>query len=342
MHFYSRLSLYGGATLQKIPITDVVCDLFCYRYYIVYKLGLAIALYHGIMALSLLGVKSHSDDRSVIQDAFWPVKVIAMAAVIVGCVWLPRSFLDMIYYPMLISTLLFAALQALIMVDATYAITGACLDRGGVFMGILMVASALLFGLIVAGTVGMYLTFSTIRERSLVIGSAIVTLILGVLSVLPFVRKGNERSGLFQASVIGTLNLAIISSAIIFAPSNQVVAHSDRFLSTLTFITRLLSGVFCVASILAVTFLGGGKKDLESEDHEYNYSLFHLLFMLGAMYMVAIITGWQKTFVDGRSLSFYEGEYVFYAKICAAVVIDLIYSWTLFGPVLLPDRQFDF
>lgn len=332
--------MYGGASLQIFNISDVVTDLVGYRYYIVYKLGLAMAVYHGLMALALVGVKNESDDRSVLQDSFWPAKLIVKALVILGCLWLPRFIVDFLYYPMVLAALAFSVMQALIFVGVTYGVTGVCLDNGGAYMGILMLSSALLYAAIGTVAGGMFMYFTQFSERAIVIGSVIATAILSVCSVLPAVRQGNDRSGLFQASVLGALSLLIVCSAIISNAESQMAAQTSNVIAIFSTISSVFTGIFCVIAILAAAYLGGSGKGEES--HEYNYSLFHAIFMLGSMYVVAVITGWMKATVEGRSLSFSEPSFAFFAKICVAIVINLVYSWTLSAPIVLPDREFDF
>lgn len=329
--------------IQTPEYKDVVCDLSGYRFYVVYKMGLAIALYHGVLAMFLAGVQSDEDPRSIIQDAFWPAKLLVLGGSFAGTMWIPRWMLDKMFYPVVILALLFMAAQSLIMVDVSYSITGFCLDNGGGLMSILIISSLLLYGLIGYGSFSLWQLFSDETERLIIMVSVVLTVALAVLSVLPAVRRGNERSGLFQASVIGTLSLAIIGSAIVFSPQHQIVASAgtNQLLKVMTIIVHVLSGIFAFISIMATSYLGssGGKG---SEAHSYNYSLFHVTFMIVAMYMIATLTGWQQPVANGSSLAFVDNGLSFWAKIGVAGIINAFYAWTLFAPLVFPDREFDF
>lgn len=336
-------SKYGGALIQFPQINDVVCDLECYRFYVVYKMGLAIALFHGLMALFLTGVRSDEDSRSIIQDAFWPAKLLLLGILFFATMWIPRAWLDLLYYPAVVLAIAFLMAQSLMFVDITYAVTGYCLDHGGSLMGLLMAVSVGLFGLIGYSSYEIYKLFTHETERILMMGSVLLTLILTVCSVLPAVRKGNERSGLFQAAVVGTLSLTIVGSAILFSPQHQMIVAtgSDYKLWVVTLIIKLLSAAFAVIAILASAYIGGSN-DQNGPAHLYNYSLFHTIFLVASMYMVSSVTNWQMPVAANGSLAFVDNGLAFWAKIGVAAIINGFYAWTLVAPAVLPDRQFDF
>lgn len=321
--------------------TDVTCDLGCYRFYVVYKMGLALAIYHGLMAMFLVGVRSDEDPRSIIQDAFWPAKILILGACYVGTMWIPRRFLDHLFYPSVVIAIIFMAAQALIMVDVTYGVTGLCLDKGGALMGLLIFFSFALYGLIGYGTYTLWGLFKDDTEKLVIMISAALTVILAVCSVLPSVRKGNDRSGLFQASVIGTLSLAIVGSAIVFSPEHQIAAStgSDTALKIMTIIVHVLTGIFAFIAVVASSYIGSSG---QGEAHAYNYSGFHLIFMAASMYLIASFTDWRQPITQGGSLSFLDSSLAFWAKIGIAGCINAFYGWTLVAPIMLPDREFDF
>lgn len=305
-------------------------------------MGLAIALFHGFISMFLIGVTSYEDDRSVIQDAFWPAKVLVLVGAIIASLWMPRFILDYMFYPVVILALCFLIAQALLLVDVTYGITRAALDRGGCMMGMLMVVSGLMYGVIGFGTWAMFKTFEEKIHRAFVFGSAALTLILSICSVIPAVRARNETSGLFQASVLGTFNLAIICTAIIFSSETQLTYETSPYLSILTIITKVLAGLFIFVAITAAAYIGGSSGKEEGAGHEYNYSFFHAIFMVAAMYMVAVVTGWQQAVVKGTSLAFMDCGLAYWALVATAGVVDLIYAWTLFAPLVMSDRDFEF
>jgi hypothetical protein len=86
---------------------------------------------------------------------------------------------------------------------------------------------------------------------------------------------------------------------------------------------------------------GSRKRDDERGSTRYNYSLFHVVFMLSTAWIATLLTmnvkpGENENFVPvGRT---YWASWV---KIVSAWVCYTIYSWSLAAPALLPDR-FDY
>jgi len=78
----------------------------------------------------------------------------------------------------------------------------------------------------------------------------------------------------------------------------------------------------------------------------YNYSFFHLTFLLAAMYLGMVLTNWQSvSSVTGEGMPedtilVDQGMSAVWVKIISSWVTLLLYMWTIFAPVILPDRKF--
>ena len=82
------------------------------------------------------------------------------------------------------------------------------------------------------------------------------------------------------------------------------------------------------------------KNDDERQATQYNYSLFHIIFLLGTMWVATLLTTSIVDDVDdfvpvGRT---YWASWV---KIVSSWVCYAIYAWSLLAPVVLPER-FDY
>lgn len=81
--------------LQKMG--DAVCDVECLRYYIVLRIMTMVAIFHGVQALFLIGVRGSTQSRSFLQTGLWPVKGILLLAGVFGAFLLPnRSSITLI------------------------------------------------------------------------------------------------------------------------------------------------------------------------------------------------------------------------------------------------------
>ncbi len=86
--------------------------------------------------------------------------------------------------------------------------------------------------------------------------------------------------------------------------------------------------------------------DDEREGTRYNYTWFHLVFVMATMYVAVLLTDWN--IVKGVADSVGEGEatpvkigrsvLAMWMRIVSSWVCLALYAWSLLAPVVLPDR----
>jgi hypothetical protein len=80
-------------------------------------------------------------------------------------------------------------------------------------------------------------------------------------------------------------------------------------------------------------------RDDERNSTQYNYSLFHIIFLLATNWVATLLTQNLDTDVQGDDLAPVGRTYwASWVKIVSAWVCYSIYLWTLLAPVILPDR----
>ena len=81
-----------------------------------------------------------------------------------------------------------------------------------------------------------------------------------------------------------------------------------------------------------------GGKDDERAGTQYNYSLFHVIFLLATMWVATLLT--QNIDFDNQEDFAAVGRtfWASWVKIVSSWVCYGIYSWSLFAPVAMPDR----
>jgi len=93
----------------------------------------------------------------------------------------------------------------------------------------------------------------------------------------------------------------------------------------------------------------GESRDDERSGTRYNYSWFHIIFVLGAMYVAMLLTDWNvvssKPLPDappspGPDYDVYIGRSMvaMWMRVVSSWICMALYIWTLVAPVLLPDR----
>jgi len=92
----------------------------------------------------------------------------------------------------------------------------------------------------------------------------------------------------------------------------------------------------------------GESRDDERSGTRYNYSWFHIIFVLGAMYVAMLLTDWNfirsgssSPSTDGDDIYIGRSETAMWMRIVSSWVCMLLYIWSLLAPVLLPNRFSD-
>jgi len=90
----------------------------------------------------------------------------------------------------------------------------------------------------------------------------------------------------------------------------------------------------------------GEDRDDEKVGTRYNYSWFHIIFAGGAMYVAMLLTDWNvvsKNPIDGpadpnQDVYIGRSEVAMWMRVVSSWVCMVLYIWSLWAPVLMPDR----
>lgn len=91
------------------------------------------------------------------------------------------------------------------------------------------------------------------------------------------------------------------------------------------------------------------QSDEESDEQgavAYNYSFFHVTFMLASLYLAMVLTNWETVTsltgdqVDKNSIYVDQGMAAVWTKVISSYATFALFLWTMIAPLLFPDRQF--
>ena len=82
----------------------------------------------------------------------------------------------------------------------------------------------------------------------------------------------------------------------------------------------------------------------------FSFALFHTAFMLGAMYVQQLLTNWetisahdpQASAAGTPAITVDSGAGSVWAKIVSSWLVFALYLWSLFAPLIFPDRDFGY
>lgn len=131
---------------------EIRCDgKECHGWVAVHRINFGLGLFHLILALLLLGVRSSKDSRAALQNGFWGPKVLVWIGFVVMSFFIPESFY-FVYGPYIafFSAILFLLLGLILLVDLAHSWAEMCLQK------IEDSDSRTWRGLLIGSTVGMY------------------------------------------------------------------------------------------------------------------------------------------------------------------------------------------
>eukprot|EP00127_Corallochytrium_limacisporum_P003389 Clim_evm17s149 gene=Clim_evmTU17s149 len=337
----------------------------CSGLIVTYRIMLGFTLFHSVLCLTLIGVQSSQDPRAVVQNGLWPLKILALAGIIAGAFFIPVSAIINYYYPAIILALFFLILQAVVLVDFAHSIAESLIAKyeesgGCIWRAILIGLAALMFACIFVAIVLMYYFFAPSASCSLQIFFITINLILGLIALIsavhPKVQEHNPSSGILQAGVAWGYTAFLVFSAVASDPNGQ---ECNEFASEgSTDDTAVIIGA--IITILAVVWgafrLGGsditgsrrnvvgvnkGDDDDDFAEVTYSYSVFHLAFVLAACYVALLMSDWEKvTNNTTTGLELDQSKAGVWVKIASSWITMLLYLWTLYAPIIFPNRDF--
>jgi len=195
-----------------------------------------------------------------------------------------------------------------------------------------------------------------------------------IVSVHPTIQEANHgRSGLLQASVVFVYTSYLVWSSI---NSEPLTWKCNGISSGSSTVAIVIGAVFAILAVCYSAFTTSGstasivgtsedkedssqgeplvnkideKKeeepttadiDDEKETTSYNYTLYHLVFAFGAMYVGMLLTSWAMIDESNDTSPVVDNGLVsFLVKLISSYLTIALYSWTVVAPYLFPNRD---
>eukprot|EP01128_Nolandella_sp_AFSM9_P006945 TRINITY_DN3682_c0_g1_i1.p1 TRINITY_DN3682_c0_g1~~TRINITY_DN3682_c0_g1_i1.p1 ORF type:complete len:495 (-),score=108.13 TRINITY_DN3682_c0_g1_i1:52-1515(-) len=203
----------------------------CYGTMSVYRLCFALSVFHLVMALAMIGVKSTKDMRHSIQHSWWSIKVLVLCALIVVSFFIPNVVFSPFAWVALIGAGLFVLIQVVLLVDFAHTVNEKLLgwyqESQSKFYVVLLVGATILFYLIsVVGTVLMFVYFSENPvtcwyNPMFVTFNIIFCFAFSVFSIYPRLQAANPKIGLLQSATVTIYCTFLIWSALSSEPQTM-------------------------------------------------------------------------------------------------------------------------
>ncbi|OAG45454.1 hypothetical protein AYO21_00088 [Fonsecaea monophora] len=388
----------------------------CYGYFAVQRINFALGMFHLILSILLIGVRSTKDTRAGLQNGFWGPKLLVWIGFIVISFFIPEGFF-MFWgnYVAYVGAMLFVLLGLILLVDLAHTWAELCqdkIDEGDgpnyrLWQVLLMGSSLGMYLAALAMTIVMYIFFAS-SGCSMNIAAITINLVLlfvvTFLSVQPTIQDANPKAGLAQSAMVAVYCTYLTFSAVAMEPDDKhcnplirargartttVVLGAIVTMLTIAYTTtRAATQGFAMGSntgknryaqltqdenehglvsqqpasrreIMRAAVESGAlpasaldedsddedsgevsSKDDERQGTQYNYSLFHVIFLMATCWVATLLT--QKMDPENSSDFTPVGRtyWASWIKIISAWICYAIYSWTLVAPMVLEGRDF--
>ncbi|GES91196.1 serine incorporator/TMS membrane protein [Rhizophagus clarus] len=337
----------------------------CYGFLAVHRICFALSFFHFILGLLVIGVKDTHDNRAAIQNGWWGVKIIGWIILVVASFFIPNQFF-MFWgnYIALIGATLFILIGLVLLVDFAHTWSEKCIERWEEsddnkwkYLLIGSTVAMLLASVILTGIMYKFFAGSGCSLNQFFITfNLILCIIVTFLCIAPVVQEANPRSGLSQASMVTIYCTYIILSAIANEPDDEMCnpfTRSRELQLKTNLPNDLQSNSRSDASYNAIEsgVMPASALDDDDDSHDdekngvaYNYGAFHLIFAAASMYVAMLLTDWNNIKTTGSEELVIIGQSIVavWVKVVSSWICLLLYSWTLIGPVLMPERFEDF
>lgn len=329
-------------------------DANVFGFFIIFRILLGAAIYHFLLCVALIGVNTTEDNRSVLQNGLWPIKVFTLIGCCTVCFYISPKYFNTIFYISLAGASVCTLIQSLLLIDVAYEyaefLVGqyeeTMLDR----YKYILIGSTLFFNLIIlCGSIYLLHKYDSGTDQFLIIFNLFSSILMTVLSSLESVRDFNPRSGIFQSSLLGAYNFYLLLSGLLSRPGD--IVPDENWIQTLTTIGYFMAIFFAAFSAfrtgqashkLLITRPKEEDEEDEEESEDYSRSFFHFIFLLSALQLAILMNRWRAPEFDyvNKKLNIVDLNMSFYVKISTTWVITILYIWTLFAPYFFPDRDF--
>lgn len=339
----------------------------------------ATVVFHLLLAPLVCGISNTKNPRAALHNGLWPAKILGLIGLIVLMFFLPNElFVGLSSTLYRVGGGLYILIQLILFLGCVYNFYEYIFINKGETQGwmcvvvVLTLLAYLWVGFVVVATIVIHSGGDGCAE-GLVGGlvGLLACIVVSALSVSGFVRNAEnnhqaQTSGVFQAAMVSAYCSYLVLSAIINHPETRCRPVDDAYDATL----RLVGCVFVFAAVAysavrggsdsegwkvgagrgvparaAVGDVGGeedgkGVVDDEVEMTRYNYSIFHIMMSLAAMYVAMMLTGWHTMEGTDDNLVLDRSLASVWIKICASWVCYALYTFTMILPPLCPGREF--
>ncbi|ODV94306.1 hypothetical protein PACTADRAFT_51164 [Pachysolen tannophilus NRRL Y-2460] len=232
----------------------------------VHRLNLSLGFLHIIIGLLLIGVRSTSNPRAVIQNGFWKTKIFIWLTFITLSFMIPDKFFVVWgnYFSIIFSTLFIGIETCLEKIEEGEIYLGdgedGVLQNGNFWKTVLVGGTISMYLGCIIMSILMYIYFShsgcNLNTTAITL-NLVFTIVITTLSITPIVQEYNSNAGLAQASMCCIYCTYLIFSACLSEPDDKLCNPLIRSKGTRT-ISIVMGAFFTFVAVAYTTTRAAG------------------------------------------------------------------------------------
>jgi hypothetical protein len=308
------------------------------------------------------------------------VKLVLLVGACIGAFFIPNPFFEYYGWVAFAASAIFILVQLVLLVDFAHSWAENWIEKyeaseegDSTWWYILLGSTFGLYGLSIAATIVMYIFFvpdgaTCGHNVAFITINLILAFLFNILAIHPKIQEHNEKSGLLQPALIAGYTTYLIFSALM-SETDECNPWSISTSAAASNVSVIIGAVFTILAViyatmraanqvgeieetqpLAAAVNSGGDEEAAEEVKEakanpdepvaYNFSRFHFIFALGAMYLSMLMTDWSTVYNAGTDNATVDtGIAATWVKVVSSWVASGLFIWTLVGPMLFPDRE---
>lgn len=337
---------YGAPLLKHIPALQHCDDIsgdkdMCYGKEGVYRISFALVLFYSIL-FAVTFKASPESPRDYFDKHFFGLKYLGLLALIFVCFTLPGDAIKDYAEVARVFGIFFMAFQSVQMLEIFYRWEEWWLkkveDHDG-WTSLLVGGTVSLYALSLVA-IGMSYHYFSGCDFNIVVTT--VTLAIGVLTAIlsiAMTKHGREGSGVLSACFCFAYCVYLLWAAIGSEPETCVQGVYKRSNNDWTTVISIIIMLNVVAICCVNSARDQNAFSLSDDGAFFSPSLAHFVFVLSSAFVAMLLTGWEVSKHQGEHQGTFDmGWTSVWIKIATQWFTTALYVWSLFAPVVLPDR----
>ena len=360
--------------LTKYIQCPVDQDLTCLGISSIYRISFALVIFHSFLLLFLF---MRNGCSKIFNEEVWPFKILVVICLVGGFFFINNSFFETYSQISMILSLFFLIFQVVMIIDIFYlwgANWIAKYDAGGNFwMYVLVSVTVVLYSGTIYWMIRSYNWFGGCGIGSFANHTNLFFIILNTALIFAGV---NPNSSLLTSGAVACYSTYLIWSGLSYMEEQCNPLLLENFTTTFHTIFGL---VVIIASLVYVSvgssdqtsgYIAPGGVDIAKQvlanneplmnrtDHEEgmlrriepselrvyqenSFIYFHIIMLFASCYVAMLLTNWGSPVIDGLPFfQFQASKLSMWIKVGVAWCTNILYTWTLIAPWVLPDRDF--